>query len=62
MSIFALCANKSTGCGRGPAVDPSPAHVLQGDVECDAGPLHHLATFTRGNAGLPANRKGWCRK
>lgn len=48
MSMGALCANKSTGCGRGPAVDPSPAHVLQGDVECDVGPLQHLATFTRG--------------
>lgn len=48
MSMGALCANKSTGCGRGPAVDPSHAHVLQGDVECHVGPLQHLAAFTRG--------------
>lgn len=38
MSMCALNANKSPGCGRGPTVDPSPPHVLQRDLECDVGP------------------------
>lgn len=38
MSVCALNANKSPGCGRGPTVDPSPPHVLQRDLECDVGP------------------------
>ncbi len=52
MSMCALNANKSPGCGRGPAVDPSPPHVLQGDLECDVGPQMLLTV------GPQANREG----
>jgi len=62
MSTCALNANKSPGCGRGPAVEPSPPHVLQGGLECDVGPLQPLDAFNSGAAvrttGPPANREG----
>lgn len=62
MSMCSLSANKSPGCGRGPAVDPGPPHVLQGDLECDVGPQQPSDAFNSGAAvrstGPPANRKG----